>query len=163
MQARYLIDSAPVPWVLDTDPPEVKPILKSYGLQPYKERQTRIDKLSLLDQPKAGPALCRIVRYEREEILSKAAALAIIKQPAPPEGETAAAAELVQLGVGNSRRRAAQWLRYYARWLQEAETALPEGSRLLNEEFAQLTGVESQTSTEIVTQLGVGMRKHSIA
>jgi len=134
MQARYLVRSAQVAWVRDDDPPEVKSILRGYGveLQP-KERATRIERIALLENRRGWDALLRLARFEIDEPLSKQAALALMSQ-APPQAEhTAAVAKALQLGAAQSRRRAAQWLRTHARSLQEPETVLPEWTRLVNE------------------------------
>jgi hypothetical protein len=152
LRARYLIGSAQVAWSRDDDPPEVKTILKEYGTQVPTERATRIDRLGKLEDRKGWPALCRLARYEREERLAKQAALAIIAEERRPDEEVAEAVKLLQAGAADSRRRASQWLRSYARWLNEPETSLAEWSRLVDEEF-KLQG-NDQTSPEVIAELG---------
>jgi tetratricopeptide (TPR) repeat protein len=150
MQAHYLIRSNQL-WALDTDPPEVKPILKQYGTQTDAERTTRIGQLAKIDDRKAWPALCRLVRFEPQEPHSRIAALAIMSSPRP-EGEKAVeASEMLLLGVGQSKRRSAEWIRTYAKWLLEPEKTLAAWEELVDEEFRLLTSDDAQTTTEIRT------------
>jgi Flp pilus assembly protein TadD len=153
MQARYLLRSAQVAWVHDTDPPEVKSILKGYGQLQEQERKTRIERLAKLEDRKGWNALCRLSRYETEEILSKQAALEIIKQRPTEAKNKEEAAQLLEKGVAQSKRRATQWLRTYAHSLRNPEAALPEWDRLLNDEFELLASQEAKTSVELITSL----------
>lgn len=154
LRAKYLVGSAQVAWAKDDDSPEVKSILKGYGQQPEDERKTRIERLGLLENRQGWTALCRLARYERDERLSKQAALAVITQEAAPSGnEVEAAAKALQLGAGESRRQASLWLRAYARWLSEPETIISEWTRLVNAEF-DLLDEKERSSPEIATALG---------
>lgn len=154
LRAKYLVGSAQVSWARDDDAPEVKSLLKEYGQLPEEERKTRIERLGLLENCHGWPALCRLARYERDEPLSKQAALAIIAREEPPAAtEAEAAVKLLQLGAGDSRRQASQWLRAYARWLSEPETIVSEWTRIVVAEF-ELIGEKERTSPEIITTLG---------
>jgi hypothetical protein len=153
LRAKYLVGSSQVAWAKDDDPPEVKSILKDYGQLPEVERKTRIERLGLLDNRQGWPALCRLARYEREERLSKQAALAIITREELPAVGGMAAAKSLQLGAGDSRRQASLWLRAYARWLNEPETIVSEWTRLVHAEF-ELIAEKERSSLEIVTALG---------
>lgn len=154
LQARYLLRSAMVAWIRDEDPPEVKSILKGYGhALPPLERSSRIERLAQLENRQGWDALCRLVRYETDQHLSKEAALAILRQDPPAAEQSDEAAEALQLGAGQSRRRAAQWLRTYARSLREPETILAEWTRLVNEEFEILHTEKNKTRPETVTKL----------
>jgi tetratricopeptide (TPR) repeat protein len=153
MRARYLRRSANVAWVLDTDPPAVKPILRGYGTQQVQERSSRLEKLARLEDRQGWPALCRLVRFETEEILSKRAALAMITQTPPAAEEAAEVATLVQSGVAQSKRRGAEWLRRYAQWLGDPVAVSEPWSRLVDEEFELLAGNEAKTDGDIVTAL----------
>jgi tetratricopeptide (TPR) repeat protein len=154
LRARYLVGSAQVAWTKDDDPPEVKSILKGYGQESEDERRTRIQRLSLLENRLGWTALCRLARYERDERLSKQAALAIITQEELPEAkQVAEVAKSLQTGAGESRRQASQWLRAYARWLSEPETIVSEWNRLVNDEF-ELINEKERTNPEVVIALG---------
>jgi len=153
LRAKYLVGSAQVAWSRDDDPPEIKAILKGYGQQPEDERRVRIARLGLVENRGGWPALCRLARYERDEQLSKQAALAIMTQDPPSTANIAETAKALQLGAGESRRQASQWLRAYARWLSEPETILSEWNRLVNEEF-ELLAEKDRTSVEVATKLG---------
>lgn len=153
LRAKHLVSSAQVAWSRDDDPPEIKSILKDYGQQPEDERRVRIARLALVEGRGGWGALCRLARYERDEQLSKQAALAVITADAPAAGEIAEVSKSLQLGAGDSRRQASQWLRAYARWLSEPESIMAEWSRLVNEEF-DLLNEKDRTTAEVVTKLG---------
>lgn len=154
LRAKYLIGSAQVSWARDDDPPEVKSLLNGYGQLSKDEQKTRIERLGLLEGRQGWPALCRLARYESDERHSKQAALAIIARDEPPLlAEAAQAAKVLQLGAGESRRQASQWLRAYARWLNEPETIVSEWTRIVTAEF-ELIGEKERTSPEIITALG---------
>ncbi len=154
LRARYLIGSADIAWMRDDDQPQVKAILKPYGKQNEHERKTSIELLGDLGNREGLAALCRLARYEKEEWLSKQAALEILEQEAPTAEEAETLQRQLQLGAGQSRRTAAGWLRAYARSLKEPETILPEWNRLVEEEFDLLKLQQTQTNYAVATALG---------
>ena len=120
LSARYLVNSMQVNWSSEDDSPDVKQLLRGYGDRPENERRNLIEQLSMLGAAQAVRPLCRLVRYEASEKLSKHAALlvmglAVSDAEAAPRGLAAT----LRTMTGKSRRTASDWLRAYALLLDE--------------------------------------------
>ena len=155
LRAKYLVRSLQVGWSHEADAPEVKRILKNYGTQNEQERKSRMQRLTKLDDGQGVDALCRLVRFETSEILSKHAAL-LIMGPMQPEDEAhrRRSADSISLTVGQSKRTAAKWLRAYVRTLRDRESSLQEWEQLASDEY-QAFGEDPDVSTnqEITREL----------
>lgn len=155
LRARYLVRSMRVTWSRDDDPAEVKKILRDYGGQQESERRTRMDRLAALDGLQGADALCRLVRFESSEELSKRAALRLMNLTAPPEEKSKSEmAQMIRSTVGQSKRTASEWLKAYAHTLENAQGSLAEWDRLTRAEqdtYAQFP--ETQSTREIVRDL----------
>lgn len=146
LRARYLVRRLQVRWYRDDDLPSVKEILKNYEDQPPQERRSRMERLSRLPKHHGVEALCRLVRFETSEILSKRAALLVMEYDPKEEAVRDVFTRLVESYIGKSRRQAAAWLRVYMSTLQDAESMLAEWERLSFEEydsFGQAPDVET--------------------
>src|SRR5438034_23115 len=76
-------------------------------------------------------ALCRLVRFETSNQLSKQAALLIMNRKEPADKEARAQlARLISAGAGLSKRSGAQWLKVYANTLENPIASLPTWERL---------------------------------
>ena len=78
-RARRLVQFMKVEWSDKSDPAEVKRVLKDYGVQNSEGRFERIEKLGALLDDMGSGALCRLVRYEKSPLLSKVAAIRLLK------------------------------------------------------------------------------------
>ena len=118
--ARYLISSLQVSWAKETDPKEVREILFEYGAQTDSERLGRIKLLGRLSDGMGMEALARVARFEPSVILSRQAALLVLKQPlaGEPQVMQQRAERITQVLKGNDRD-SATWLLAYAGDLRE--------------------------------------------
>jgi tetratricopeptide (TPR) repeat protein len=154
LRARYLVRSMNVNWALASDPPEVQEALKLYGDQSAVERKSRMDRLATLDDRQGLTALCRLVRFEPDNLLSKHAAILILLQPETSDLATGKnLAKLITSTIGMSKRTAADWLRTYARTLQDAPSSLAEWDELTQAEQSTYAQYPERTSREIVRDL----------
>lgn len=154
LRARYLVRSMNVNWALGSDSPDVQKVLKLYGDQNAPERKSRMDRLNSLDDGQGLPALCRLVRFEPDNLLSKHAAILILLRPETTDPAAAKKlAELVTSSVGMSKRAAADWLRAYAHTLLDAEASLAEWDQLTQAEQNTYAQYPERTSREIVRDL----------
>jgi tetratricopeptide (TPR) repeat protein len=147
--ARYLVRSIQVNWATEDDAAEVRQLLRGYGSQSEPERRNRIEQLGLLGPELALRPLCRLVRYEASEKLSKRAALLVMGLPV---GDDAAREELVRTlraRAGQSKRVAADWLRAYALWLADDPAAGPRWEELVAAEQTLLIDAPDQTNREL--------------
>ncbi len=106
LSARYLVSSMQVNWSSEDDSPEVKQLLRGYGNRPENERRNLIEQLAMLGAAQAVRPLCRLIRYEAAEKLSKHAALCVMGLPVSDE-------EATQLGLAAALR--AKWGRVSGR------------------------------------------------
>ncbi len=153
-RARYLLRGMPVEWSLDTDPQEVRSLLRNYGQQGRDERLSRIEHLANLDDSVGTEALCRIMRYEADAILSKQAALQLMLHQssiAPEQRE--AVARRIREAIGNSRRPAVRWLRTYADTLVSPEPTLDEWERITRDELETMVKTPDETQRSVVRDL----------
>lgn len=114
-RARYLVRLMQVQWVQDDDPPAVKNLLERYETQNESDRLQSIRKLASLANDLGLVPLCRLVRYEKSEILSKWAAVELIKAPIASGIDRTTRGNAITETLARSPRPAAAWLRLYAR------------------------------------------------
>jgi tetratricopeptide (TPR) repeat protein len=160
MRARHLVQRLRVNWSLETDPQPVKVILRNYGDQSDAERRNRMERLAGLNSPEAISALCRLVRFETSQVLSKRAALLILEPlPAADPRERQELARAIRRDVGLSKRPGANWLRAYAATLEEQESAAEQWERLVRAEQEGLSGSpDNKFERDVVRDL---MRWHA--
>ncbi|MEQ8788202.1 MAG: tetratricopeptide repeat protein [Pirellulaceae bacterium] len=160
MRARHLVQRLRVNWSLETDPQPVKVILRNYGDQSDPERRNRMERLAGLDTPEAISALCRLVRFETSEVLSKRAALLILEPlPADDVEQRKSLAVSIRRDVGLSRRPGADWLRAYAATLDEQDDAIARWERLVRSEQEGLSHApDNKFNRDVVRDL---MRWHA--
>ena len=77
--ANYLLRQIAVRWVQPEDSATVRTQLRQYGQENENARLQHVEQLARLPQNGGVTALCRIVRFDRSPIISRTAALAIIR------------------------------------------------------------------------------------
>ena len=154
LRARYLIRSMSVPWSADTDAPPVKNILRHYGETSHAERRNRMQQLARLKDSQGIAAICRLMRFESDGILSKQAALCAIHHTPPDDQEQRTwLAGVIRQNVGRSKRPASEWLRAYAHTLVAPESALSEWDRITQGELLTFAQFPHQTDRRLVRDL----------
>src|SRR6185436_13248854 len=94
--------------------------------QNEEARKSLMERLNKLDDGQGVSALCRLVRFETSNRLSKHAALLVMNRKELPDKEAR-----LQLGkhisanVSLSKRTGAQWLRAYVQTLSDPAASLP--------------------------------------
>ncbi len=153
-RARYLLRGMPVEWSIDADPQEVRSLLRNYGQQGRDERLSRIEHLANLKDSLGTEALCRIMRYESDVVLSKQAALQLMwhQSSVAPEQREAVAGR-IRVAVGNSRRPAVRWLRTYADTLISPEPTLDEWEQITRDELETMVKMPDETQRSVVRDL----------
>ncbi len=155
MRARYLVRKMQKNnGALATDSEEVKRLLRGYGELSLKERRTRMEQLAALGPGKALAPLCRLVRYEESQVLSRRAALLVLHLSWPSEeADRKQLAHEIRTAVGASKRPAAAWLRAYANMREKVPDALAQWQPLLESEMKTLAQSSGQTAHEVVRDL----------
>jgi tetratricopeptide (TPR) repeat protein len=154
LRARYLLRSMQVNWAQETDPPEVKRVLKSYGEQVSDERHNRMVRLSKLTDLQGLDALCRLARFETSDILSKQAALLVMSQGQLDDAEQRAMlAERIGRSLGISKRAAGIWLQTFMQTLKAPDATIAQWRTLCRTEQETLAQYPEKSSRPIVRDL----------
>jgi tetratricopeptide (TPR) repeat protein len=131
----------------------VRALLRDYGQQRDELRVARLESLAKLPNSEGVGALCRIARFDRSPLVSRQAALAIIRPDERSSQRPPLDAEVVGQELGTSTRAASTWLRQYLVQLRDPAAAVTSWQQLVDEETKQLEANADDTSTEIVLGL----------
>jgi tetratricopeptide (TPR) repeat protein len=158
-RANYLLKLMRVEWTEPSDSREVKRILKGYEMLDPSNRQSRIHSLAVVPDGKAFPALCRLARYEKTNLLSKQAAMALLKstpEGAPPSGQNVNAIRKV---LDQSNRPAVLWINAWLLLGRDSQRGLDEFKRLIDVEMKVLKDTPDESSQE----LAMGLMRYYIS
>lgn len=154
LRARYLLRSMATRWAHEDDPQAVKEILRGYGGKSSGERRNLMEQLAALPDGEGVAALCRLVRFETSNTLSKQAALLIMQQPPDIVAERQTQlSETIESEASLSRRTGATWLRAYVGTLRDPESAVDEWERITREEERVFQLTPEKSTTYIVRDL----------
>ena len=157
-QARYLVRQIRFDWVRESDPADVRDILKDYEGQPAAARSDKIKQLAnLSDRPAISLVcvewLCRLARFEESELLSKEAALRAMHQSVPTDKQASADHfAMISKTVESGRRPAALWLKAYVQEQTDLDAAVAQWEKLIAAE-EKLLDKPSETSPQLISTL----------
>ncbi len=157
-RAQHLLGLIEIPWTDDNDPTAVLRQLQGYESMDDEDRQERIEQLAVLLDDEGLQPLCRIVRFEPSQVLSKIAATAIIGQFLTPLDDTAHRGKVIVDALSMSQRPAAAWVRAYVQSFGTPHIAAAKFEEFIAQEAATLQDRPHWTDAEILTAL----RKHQI-
>jgi tetratricopeptide (TPR) repeat protein len=164
LRAKYLVRLMRVGWVVDSDPPEVKALLDEFERKAEPERLETIHHLAELPDDLGLAVLCRMVRFEKSPVISKAAAAAVIGQP-PSDDEALVRRRdaTIRRGIGHSLRPGAVWLRQLVAGRADPASAIDDWSALVAAEESLAERSPQETRPEIAAilarQQAVWLRK----
>ena len=171
--ATYLLESMQVDWSLPSDSFDVQRLLKDYNDLQQRNKLDALQRLANQDRADATMALLRLMRYEKDEKISKAAGLHVMenvvdalapstKPTASPKNSAAQLPmkQLITAGSSESNRVTAKWLQTLAEQLDQP-TISPEvwqkhvaQERMLLESNARgRSQARTKTDDEIVKRL----------
>lgn len=154
MRSRYLLRSMTVRWAHENDPLEVKEILRGYDGKSPSERKALTDQLAALPEFQGTAALCRLVRFETSDLLSKRAALLVMHQPSELDSQVRTQlADTITRETGLSKRIGAEWLRTYVDTLSDDGSTLKRWEQITRQEELVFHQMPEETSPEIVRDL----------
>lgn len=133
-RAKYLLRLMRVEWTAESDPPEVKKYLRDYELEEQRSREARMQALAGLPNGQGIAALCRLVRFEKSLLLSKAAAVALLTGQITADSPNAATIETVRKGLAGCTRPGAVWLLTWTRLGTEPDLLTTEWTKLIDAE-----------------------------
>jgi tetratricopeptide (TPR) repeat protein len=154
LRARYLVRSLPIRWARDTDPRRVKGFLATYATQNRADRLNRMQQLAALSNSSGIEALCRLVRFETDHLLSKEAALLAINHVVSEDATfRKELADRIRATIELSNRTGAGWMLTYAQTLVSAEDTVDQWQRIVDAEFDNLARFPESTDRDIVRDL----------
>jgi hypothetical protein len=151
--ARYLLRQIAVRWVQSDDAPAVRVALRDYDRQSENNRLRRVQELARLADGDGVAGLCRIARFDRSPLVSRTAALAIIRPDDRRSTAVQVDPEIVERELGASTRASTIWLRRYLVQLRDPAASTAYWEKLIDEEATRLKQFADDTSPEIVTGL----------
>jgi tetratricopeptide (TPR) repeat protein len=151
--ANYLLRQIAVRWVQVDDPATVRTLLRQFGQEQEPTRLQRIEMLARLPQGAGSAALCRIARYDRSPIVSRTAALAIIRPKDAEATRPKLEPSQVDEELGGSTRTAAAWLHQYVAQLHDPPASIAAWKKLIDQESARLEKSTAETSNEMLLGL----------
>jgi tetratricopeptide (TPR) repeat protein len=98
-------------------------------------------------------ALCRIVRYEVDPLLSKRAALELLRHEKAYSEQRPAVAKKIRRAISGSRRPAIKWLATYADTLLDPQETLDDWQQVTRDELELWAQTPDETQREIVQDL----------
>jgi tetratricopeptide (TPR) repeat protein len=151
--ARYLLRQITVRWVRGEDSATVRGLLHDYANRPDETRLEHVETLARLTNGDGIAALCRIARFDRSPLVSRAAALEIIRPREYTTKRVTLDPDTAERELGDSSREAAAWLRQYVEQLRDPAAALAGWQKFIDEESAKLEAGADETTAVIVLGL----------
>lgn len=152
-RVAYLLRLIKVEWNDKNDAVEVRNLTQNYEGMDEDARKTVIDQLAQLPDLKPLAALCRVIRFERSQALSKRAAVRLIDRKSAAGEDWSAREKALQTGLGTSPRPGAEWVRAYLLTKSDPAKAIDTLRTLTNTEMQVLRQYPQRSSPEIVMSL----------
>jgi tetratricopeptide (TPR) repeat protein len=151
--ARYLLRQISVRWVRSEDSATVRGLLHEYGDRPDATRLLHVEMLARLSGGEGVAALCRIARYDRSPLVSRTAALEIIRPREDATQRIVLDPDTSARELGDSSRVAAAWLRQYIEQQRDPAASVAPWQKFVDEENAKREEGTDETTSDIVSGL----------
>jgi tetratricopeptide (TPR) repeat protein len=152
-RVRYLLRLVRVQWSRGSDPTEIKKLLEQYAAGDDAERERLIEAIAQQPMPYSVSVLCRVVRFEKSNLLARLASLAIMEKQLADDAEKQQRLTIISETLGTSPRPTAEWLRAFVAAQREPAAAVATWNKLLDDEQRTLTQYATHTSSKIVLRL----------
>ncbi len=155
--ANYLLRQIAVRWTRSDDSAAVRRLMRGFGDRKDRERQQFIQMLSIMPNGEGVAPLCRVARFDRNPLLSRLAALAIVQSD--DEDQPGQSTPLVidptifDRELGESNRAPVEWLRQFQLQLRDPAASVAGWQQLIDEEHKRLDVEVDETSPTIVSAL----------
>ncbi|HEY2880873.1 MAG TPA: hypothetical protein VGJ15_00535, partial [Pirellulales bacterium] len=148
-RVKYLVQLIRIDWVHDTDSLAVKQILTGYdAFSDAGVRLQKLEELALLPPDTVVGPLCRLARYEKSPLLSKQAALLVMRLEEPSAGGWPRRAAAIEAALGGSQRTASRWLHAFVHFQANPSASAAEWDKLVDEELRMLDIAKISPQTE---------------
>lgn len=154
MRARFLVRSMPIQWTTSEDSPQVRQLFQDYSDKDRDDRILRATHLSTLEKQAGVAALCRIMRFDSDPIVSKKAAVLALRGAWPDdESQRLKTAARIRAEVAACERPASKWLVTYAKTLESPAATVDDWAELTRREAATFARSPLQSDREVVRDL----------
>ena len=152
MRARFLMRSIRIEWTNADDLSTVRAILSGYDTADEAERTMAIDRLERLGL-RSLQAICRIVRFDKSERVSKYAALKIAALEPKSQAAGAKRDKIVLSGIASSPRPAADWVRMFVKSHSDFDATVSAWTKRIASEQKYLKQEPTRTNPQLVSLL----------
>ena len=152
-RARYLLRLLQVDFVTDSDSKQVRGILANYRAKSHGEKLEAMRNLAALPKAQGLAPLCRLIRFQRSELLSKHAAIAILQWQTENPAMAGGLGPLLQKQLGTSRRPSTQWLFGSLQFANKPTEALARWTEFVRQESDLLHRGDPRTDKQVVEAL----------
>ena len=152
-RARYLLRLLQVDFVADSDSKQVRDILTNYRAKSHGEKLKAMHDLAALRQAQGLAPLCRLVRFQRSQLLCKHAAIAILRWQTDNPNMAGSLGPLLQKQLGTSRRPGTQWLFGSLQFSTQPAEALARWTEFVRQENDLLRRGDPRTDKRVVESL----------
>ncbi len=149
--AGYLLGKISIPWVDADDPPAIRSKFSDYGNQSDDQRVKIIEQLARMPRSDNVAPLCRIVRFDPVEYVSRTAATALLRSKNRQDKPQKVDPATITAELDSSSRRGSDWLRLYVQQLSAPQAALKSWKEIIDAE-ADLVRSASATSQSRMDQ-----------
>ena len=132
--AKNLLEQITPKWIADGDPKVVKSLMHQYGQKQVAHRLATLGNIETQPINVSVVLLCRIARYDSDEVVSKAAACGILRRDIE-EGSEGELLKLIGASNRSGQRIATQWIAIYSDLLKNKPNALPAMEQLVASEL----------------------------
>ena len=149
LRARRLAEVLRERFVNEGIPASLKSYFRGYMEMNTAARRSRLDQVVLQPISMTGGVLARLARFEDDEVLSKMAALAVLKQDLSDEEIR----KRLLVGIQFSERTSCQWIRAYVESYNDVDQSLAKLQEMLKNEQKRVAVGSASTSIDVVDQL----------
>lgn len=158
-RAHYLLGQIKIQWVHAQDPVRIRKWMAHYDEFSESDRLRCIERMAAINNSSVLGALCRIARFDSSPLLSREAALEVIRIELPnAEAQSGSIAEMMVRELGRSNRCAVAWIRTclaqqdLLQWRDPSAEVL-RWTQYVDAEMELLKKKSSATDEEVVLEL----------
>ena len=147
LAVREILGNVQIQWTHKDDPEVILGIMKDFPKKNLHERKAIVSQLSRLDESWDCWVLVRIVRFDASEVISKWAALALMKRSGSRSHSQQWQGTLLK-HVESSRRTAAAWLQLYPSLVNNLPECVSSFETFVQQELTRVAQTKDETNLD---------------
>ena len=154
LAVREILGNVQIQWTHKDDPEVILGIMKDFPKKNLHERKAIVSQLSRLDESWDCWVLVRIVRFDASEVISKWAALSLMKRSGS-RSHSPQWQETLLTHVESSRRTAATWLQLYPSLVNNLPACVNSFETLVQQELTRVAQTKDKTKLDAIQTLAL--------